>query len=136
MVSTQRNDVRTRMRLGVSAAVVVVGVLTLASSSAASADDDSGQESVGYVLERGRARTVVFPGAERTVAVGIDDHGEVVGKYTDAEGRDGGSCAPVGAATCAWTSPEREAPRSTRSTTRARWSAPTTPGPPGGRPRQ
>jgi uncharacterized RmlC-like cupin family protein len=62
MASTQRNDVRTRMRLGVSAAVVVVGVLTLAPSSAASADDDSGQESVGYVLERGRARTVVFPG--------------------------------------------------------------------------
>jgi probable HAF family extracellular repeat protein len=47
-------------------------------------------EDVGYVLERGQARTVAVPGATRTIAAGINDRGEVVGKYQNADGRDHG----------------------------------------------
>jgi hypothetical protein len=91
MPLTQRNDVRLRMRLWAATAVVLLGALTLAApSGAASADDGRDQASVGYVLERGRARIVAFPGATSTVTAGINDRGVIVGKYKDADGRDHG----------------------------------------------
>jgi probable HAF family extracellular repeat protein len=52
--------------------------------------DRNDPEDVGYVLERGRARRIAFPGAAGTIAAGINDGGEIVGKYKNADGRDRG----------------------------------------------
>lgn len=88
MAWTQRNDVCGRRRLLVAAVVAFAMMLMLVPSSSASAEGGRAPEDVGYVLERGRARTVAFPGAALTVVAGINDRGEIVGKYKDADGRD------------------------------------------------
>ena len=47
-----------------------------------------------YLLDRGRGHAHRFPGARRTVALGVNNRGQVVGEYLDAEGRPHGY--PVG----------------------------------------
>jgi uncharacterized membrane protein len=88
MASTQRDDVRRLLRLLVTASLVVLG-LALAPSGAAGGSDQA-PESVGYLVERGRARTIAFPGAANTYSAGINDRGVIAGKYRDANGRDHG----------------------------------------------
>lgn len=65
-------------------------MLVLVPSGSASAENSRAPEDVGYLLERGRARTVAFPDAAITVVAGINDRGEIVGKYKDIDGRDRG----------------------------------------------
>jgi uncharacterized membrane protein len=90
MPSTQSNDPRLVVRLLV-AAVVALGILAaVVPSGVATAHDGGDPERVGYVLERGRARKVAFPGAALTITAGINDRSEIVGKYKDADGRDRG----------------------------------------------
>ena len=87
MASTPRPRPRRRLRLAVAGAAVLTA-LTAATAAAATlapmgeqaagpsrqvAGSAPAPEDVGYVLERGQARTVAFPGATRTVAAGIND---------------------------------------------------------------
>jgi hypothetical protein len=89
MAATLRNHLRCPVRLLVAAAFAF-GILAVAPSTVAYAGDGKAQEGVGYVLTQGRARTIAFPGAASTVAAGVNDRGEIVGKYKDADGRDHG----------------------------------------------
>jgi probable HAF family extracellular repeat protein len=41
----------------------------------------------GFLLDRGRFTRIDFPGAVNTVARGLNDRGQVVGGYLDADGR-------------------------------------------------
>jgi uncharacterized membrane protein len=104
MASTARPTVRRRLGVliagavaltALSAATTGVSAAALRGERAAApsrlvAGGAPAPEDVGYVLERGRARTVAVPGATRTIAAGINDRGEVVGKYQNADGRDHG----------------------------------------------
>jgi uncharacterized membrane protein len=47
---------------------------------------DSTSKQKGYFLREGRFRTVDVPGSVRTRILGINDHGEIVGMYADADG--------------------------------------------------
>ena len=44
----------------------------------------------GYLLDDGRFRPIAVPGATGTLPFGINDRGEIVGTYDDAEGRSHG----------------------------------------------
>jgi probable HAF family extracellular repeat protein len=90
MTSIQRTDVRRRARSLVAAAVVALGMLVAAPSGAVNAQDSGQPALIGYVLTHGRAQTVAFPGAADTEPIGINDRGEIVGKFNDATGRDHG----------------------------------------------
>jgi hypothetical protein len=47
---------------------------------------DSSAKQKGYVLRKGRFRTLDVSGSIRTRILGINNHGEVVGMYVDADG--------------------------------------------------
>jgi uncharacterized membrane protein len=93
MASTHHKDRLGRRARRWGTAAAALALLALAPSMPASAEDRDDRidpENVGYVLERGRARTVAVPGAVRTVVAGLNDQSDIVGKFTDADCRDHG----------------------------------------------
>jgi probable HAF family extracellular repeat protein len=81
------------------AAVVAVALVALAVPDAASAQEDpdppaelagftgGGQ---GYLLDDGRFRRIEVPGATGTLPFGINNRGQIVGIFDDANGRSHG----------------------------------------------
>jgi hypothetical protein len=81
MASTHRSAIHRLLRHLVAG--VVLGMLLLAPSGVTNARDDVDPLSVSYLLDRGRVRTIAIPGAVDTGAGGINNRGEIVGKYEE-----------------------------------------------------
>jgi uncharacterized membrane protein len=82
---SEHSTFRRRVR---SAIAVVAVVLAVAPSRVAGADDDSGPRLAlpGFLLDHGRATTLEVPDAvQQTFVGGINDRGEIVGKYPTAD---------------------------------------------------
>jgi hypothetical protein len=86
-----------RLRLAVTAVVVLATVTLAASGLPADAADTAasdGQDAApvrsaihGYVFDGERYRTIDVPGATRTEAWDITNRGDVIGYYANADGR-------------------------------------------------
>jgi probable HAF family extracellular repeat protein len=119
-----------RPRLAVVGAVVVTA-LTVASAGASTTIPMGGATGTaprsptpGFLLDRGRYTTIEVPGATvETGAGGINNRGQVVGQYQDANGRFHGYVWERGRFGPS-TPPARPGPRCSTSTTEGRPSVP------------